>query len=399
MLGRRSEFTALLIAPNRALADQFMATLPGARAFNLVGDLKTYPSAGTLDMRLRQLRPDVVLIDLGTDLDAACELVKHLTALQPPVVVIALHSHNDSEAIVRSIRAGATEFLYAPFDVSIQEAAVSRIERLIQPDASVSKEQGKVVVFASTKPGSGASTLAIQTALALRRRNNKARILLADFDLMAGSLAFYLNVTATSTIIDLLKSTERVDASTWNSSITTLNDIDILAAPDMPFTEAVDPGRLHDILQCARFLYDWVIVDLPTVFQRVSLLTVSQSDRAFLVSTSELASLHLARKAVKLLIHLGFEMKRFQILVNRVDKRDGLNPSDLNKLFDCEVDTSLPNDYFSLQRVVTMGEPLDTDSELGKAIDGLATKLCGKVGAEDKKTGRMATTRPAYSAI
>jgi Flp pilus assembly CpaE family ATPase len=107
----------------------------------------------------------------------------------------------------------------------------------------------------------------------------------------------------------------------------------------------------------------------------------------------------LARKAVKLLIHLGFEMKRFQILVNRVDKRDGLNPSDLNKLFDCEVDTSLPNDYFSLQRVVTMGEPLDTDSELGKAIDGLATKLCGKVGAENKKTGRMATTRPAYSAI
>lgn len=398
MLGRRPEFTALLIAPNRALAEQFSSTLARARAFNLVGDLKNYPTEATLDMRLRQLRPDVVLIDLATDLDAACDLVRHLTSLKPPVVVIALHSDNDSEAIVRSIRAGATEFLYAPFDVSIQEAAVSRIEKLIQPDSSAEREQGKVVVFGSTKPGSGASTLAVQTALALRRRQNK-RILLADFDLMGGSLAFYLNVAPTCTIVDLLKSTDRIDSFNWPSMVSTVQDIDVLAAPDMPFTEAVDPGRLHDLLQYARFMYDWVIVDLPSVFQRISMLTVSQSDRAFLVSTSELASLHLARKAVRLLIHLGFDAKRFQVLVNRIDKRDGLNPSDLNKLFDCEVDTSLPNDYFSLHRVVTMGEQLDTDSELGRAVDGLTTKLFGSASGDTKKTGRLATTKPALSHI
>lgn len=397
MLGRRTEFTALLIAPNRALADQFSGTLTAARAFNLVGDLKTYPTEATLDMRLRQLRPDLVLVDFASNLDSACELVRHLTTLTPPVVVIALHTHNDSEAIVRSIRAGATEFLYAPFEVSIQEAAVSRIERLIQPEAATEREQGKVITFSSTKPGSGASTLAMQTALALRRRSKK-RILLADFDLLGGSLGFYLNLSPRGTMIDVLTSTERLDSLDWPELVSVTNDIDVLAAPDMPFTDTVDPGRLHDLLQFARFHYEWVIVDLPTVFQRISLLTVSQADKALLISTSELASLHLARKAVKLLIHLGFDIKLFQVLVNRVDKRDGLNPSDLNKLFDCEVDTSLPNDYFSLHRVVTVGEQLDTESELGKAVDGLATKLFGTPGEQRKKTGRF-TTRPALAEI
>jgi Flp pilus assembly CpaE family ATPase len=129
----------------------------------------------------------------------------------------------------------------------------------------------------------------------------------------------------------------------------------------------------------------------------VSLLSVSESDRAFLVSTSELASLHLARKAVKLLSHLGFDSKRYQILVNRVDKRDGLNGSDLGKLFACEVDTSLPNDYFSLHRVVTLGEPLDSETELGKAIDGLASKLFGTVSSEPRKNGGSFVPRPAFS--
>jgi pilus assembly protein CpaE len=397
MMGRRTEFTALLIAPNRALADQFSATLTVARSFNLVGDLKTYPTTATLDMRLRQLRPDVVLIDLATNLDSACELVKHLTTLKPPVVVIALHTHNDSEAIVRSIRAGATEFLYSPFEISIQEAAVSRIERLIQPESASDREQGRVITFSSTKPGSGASTLAVQTAMALRRRSKK-RILLADFDLLGGSLGFYLNLAPRGTLVDVLTSTDRLDSLDWPELVSSTGDIDVLAAPDMPFTETVDPGRLHDLLQFARFHYDWIIVDLPTVFQRISLLTVSQADKALLISTSELASLHLARKAVKLLIHLGFDIKRFQVLVNRVDKRDGLNPSDLNKLFDCDVDTSLPNDYFSLHRVVVMGEQLDGESELGKAVDGLATKLFGLASDQRKKTGRFAT-RPAMAEI
>ena len=146
-------------------------------------------------------------------------------------------------------------------------------------------------------------------------------------------------------------------------------------------------------------MYDWVVVDLPSIFHRVSLLTVSESDRAFLISTSELASLHLARKAVKLLNHLGFDALRYQILINRVDKRDGFNTNDLTKLFDCRVDVSLPNDYFSLHRVVTLGEPLDTHSDLGKAIDGLVVKLTGAVAQGKSGPGGTFFPRPAYTPV
>src|SRR5437868_14520402 len=112
-----AEITALLIAPDRDLAQQFLATIPQTRAFQILADLKNYPPQQTLEIRARQLKPNVVLLDLVSDLTAATELVRFIATLNPSIHVVGLHTHNDSSAILQSLRAGASEFLYAPFDL------------------------------------------------------------------------------------------------------------------------------------------------------------------------------------------------------------------------------------------------------------------------------------------
>ena len=59
---------ALLIAPDRELAEQFLHVAAATRTFQIVADLKKYPPAQTLEIRLRQFQPEVVLVDVGTDL-------------------------------------------------------------------------------------------------------------------------------------------------------------------------------------------------------------------------------------------------------------------------------------------------------------------------------------------
>ena len=144
--------------------------------------------------------------------------------------------------------------------------------------------------------------------------------------------------------------------------------------------------------------YDWIIVDLPLVFQRLSLMTISESDRAFLVTTSELPSLHLARKAVTLLEQLGFPKERFQIMINRINRRDEIAGSDIERLFNCAVDARIPNDYFSLHRAVTLGQPVEGHCELGKAIENLARRLSGP-GARDGKRAAMPDLNAVASVV
>ncbi len=117
---QETEITAILIAPDRGLSQQLLETLPQSRAFQILVDLKTYPPLQTLEMRIRQLRPSVILLDLASNLSVAIDLIRQAGELQPPVHVVGLHTENDSQAILQSLRAGAVEFLHAPFDLGTQ---------------------------------------------------------------------------------------------------------------------------------------------------------------------------------------------------------------------------------------------------------------------------------------
>ena len=378
-----SQITALLIAPNRDLAQQFVATLPQTRAFQILADLKSYPPAQTLEVRARQLKPNVILLDLASDLEAAIELIQFISGLKPTVQVVGLHTHNDSDAILQSLRAGATEFLSAPFELASQRDAIARLRRLCGPETPEESGAGHVIAFSSAKPGSGASTLATQTAFALRRLTGQ-RILLADFDLTGGTIGFYLKLSHNYSVVDALQHAEHLDPTLWSSLAVSHGGLDILPSPAAPYAEAIDGGRLRLLIDYARQLYDWVILDLPTVFSQISLTALAECEHAYLVTTSELPSLHLTRKAMGMISQIGFPRERFEVLVNRVERRDEIGAGNLEKLFNCPVHASLPNDYFSLHRVVTLGQPLGPEGELGKAIEKLAASMCSAVD-EGKK--------------
>ena len=73
-------------------------------------------------------------------------------------------------------------------------------------------------------------------------------------------------------------------------------------------------SRLHEVLEYARMLYSWVILDLPAIFRQLSMFALTEAEQAYLVATPELASLHLGRRAVGMLQQLGFDRDRFRAL-------------------------------------------------------------------------------------
>jgi len=395
MTGREPVLTALAIVPDRDLAAQLFSAIERTHFFQILSEFKTYPSLQTLEIRVRQTTPDVLLVDLASDLDQACELIRSVSSDNLRSQVVGLHVRNDSDAILRSLRSGASEFLYAPFDLASQSDAVARLRRLLRPESAGKSQPGSIIAFSSVKPGSGASTLAAQTAFALHRATSQ-RVLLADFDLTGGMIGFYLKLAGTKSLLDALQMADRLEGGAWAGCVAIADGVEILPAPETPYGGPIDARGLHAVMEHARRSYDWVVIDLPVVFQRLSLMTISESNRAFLVSTSELPSLHLARRAVNLLEQLGFPKERFNILMNRIDRRDEIAGSDIERLFNCAIDARIPNDYFSLHRAVTLGQPVDSHSELGTAIESLANRL--SAGPDNNHPG-VRDSKVAASAV
>ncbi|WP_321477644.1 AAA family ATPase [uncultured Paludibaculum sp.] len=378
------------------MARRLQVSLAESRVFEVLSELKSYPEEQTLEIRLRQIQPEVVLLDVSTDLTAALRLMRFLSGFQPTIQVIAVHADNDPQVLIQSLRAGACEFLFEPFDLAAQKEAATRIHRLREPEGHSKQEFGKLVTFSSAKPGSGASTLATQTAFALKRLTGK-RVLLADFDILSGSIAFALKLNPTYSLMDALERSDQLDPGLWSSLIVNVGGMDVLAAPDAAMSDAIEFSRLHDVLEYARMLYDWVVVDLPTVFHRLSLFVLSEADQSYLVSTAELPSLHLARRAVGMLGQLGYGKERFQMVVNRLNRKADISTADMEKIFTCSVFATFPNDYYALHKVVTRAEPLPADCELGRSVEEISARIAG-LGQSDKRTGAtVLESKPALS--
>ena len=395
--GRESALTAFLISPDRELGSQFLRSQQEARTFEVVGEIAEYPARNTLEIRLRQIRPEVVVVDVASDLTKALEIIEALSTPASSTLVVGLHHHNDSGSVIAVLRAGAAEFLYHPFDISVQKEALARLRRIRQPEDDHPAELGKVFVFTSAKSGSGSSTLATHCAHAIRQATGK-RLLLIDLDLEGGSIGFYLKLQASYSTADAIENADQMDPAIWSALTVDAGGLDVLVSPEVPHATSIEPGRLHDLIEYARMLYDFILIDAPPVFHRTALLSISECDRAFLIASADLASLHLTRKAIGFLTQLGFDKDRYKVVINRLSKKDSISTGDMEKIFGSSVQACIPNEYFSLHRVISLGQPLLADCDLGKSIAGLAAKLIGGKSEGDKRTATGAvSSSPALS--
>jgi hypothetical protein len=74
-----------------------------------------------------------------------------------------------------------------------------------------------------------------------------------------------------------------------------------------------------------------------------------------------------------------------------------MSGSDLEKIFGCAVHSSFPSDYSSLHKVVTLGEALAPDSNLGKAVGEFAGRLAGLARSEKRRAGIVFNSDPAFA--
>lgn len=385
------DLQCLFVCPDRALADAFLQTVPALRAFQILGDLKSYPTDQALEMRLRQLEPDVVLLDLASDPARAGQITETVLRARPGTQVVGLHPRNDGEALVASLRRGASEFLAAPFATDMQIEAIGRIRRLLRPKPALEREAGQVICFSAVKPGAGTTMLALESALAIARQTS-TRVLLIDADLAGGTLASATGLSRDDAT-DLPAVLSGEAGSNWPRRTLRMGPIELLPSSSNEATiESGDLSRLAEVFESARQAFDWVIVDLPSIYERISLVAAASADSLFLVSTGELPSLHLGRRAVGLLQSLGFAKNAIRVLANRMSKRDGLGPTELEKIFSTRVEVLLPQDYQGLHQKAADGggiaQPIGPATELGKAISIFSARLVASV--VDKKKTAMA---------
>ena len=381
---------SVVISPDGDLVNQLDVAFQDMGGIVILKDLDHYPHEHELARVLRTNVPHVVFLGIS-DLEKALETAQIIEKESPGVQVVAFHSQADPKILLQLMRAGIREFVAPPFHHGSLSDAFTRVREQAERRPPADAKTDMVYSFLPSKPGSGTTTIAVNTSLAIARQEN-ANCLLVDLDLNSGLVRFMLKADSSYSVLDAAENAFKMDDNLWPQLVTTRGNLDILHSGKINPGVRVEGSQVRHLLEYARRNYRAICVDLSGNMEKYSIEVMQESKQIFLVCTPEIPSLHLAREKYQFLekLELG---DRVTILLNRTTKRPVISSEQIQSLLGLPVTLSLPNDYMGVHRALTAGQAVDPKSDLGRQYKILADTMLEKRPADGAAKAKPKATK------
>jgi pilus assembly protein CpaE len=324
--------------------------------------------------RTQGFAPDVILVDIAADTTtAALRAIELLHQELPDSAVFAIGSMTQPQVIVSAMRAGAREYIERPTTTTdLLEAFVRLTSTRRKPGRENSR--GKAFTIVNAKGGSGATTVAVNLALALQTiHHSTALVDLAPL----GHCALHLNLKPTFTVSDAITNLHRLDSSLLDSFMARHdNGLQVLAGSTVPTPvepSVSDFARLFDMMVG---LFHYIVVDASSRLDSATRLVSNLSEKVMLVAHADVASLWSAGRVAQYLGESG-SRDRFALVLNRYRKVAGFNETETEAAIGAPVLWRIPNQYFAVAAAIDRGVPViqQGNSEIARSITGLAHYL------------------------
>jgi pilus assembly protein CpaE len=324
-----------------------------------------------------RLKPGAALITLDSNPEQGIEMIKRLTAERPTMAIISAARSDSADLILRSLRAGARDFLRIPIVGDELKTILDRTVEFSDDQVEAPKKRGRMISVFSSKGGCGTSFLATNLAAAM-----SGRTVLVDLNLQAGDLPLFLGVDPKYSIADMAEHRARLDESLVNSFITPYSStLSLLAAPrEVDAADEVEPEHIFEVLQRLRDSYELVVLDPQHTFDAITLAALDQSDEIVLVLTLDIPAIRSTQRALEIFDRLGYPRKKIRVVVNRWSKQIDLDLQQVEKFLGEAVTGFIPSDYQTAVTSINLGQPLvhsDSNSRLAQEIRRLARVISG----------------------
>lgn len=380
---------AAIISKDALLRARLESALEATIGVNSVLIITEYPNASQIQSLEDTHENYVAFIDFHDNPERAVMLAGEISRSCPSVGAVALNVGSSQADLIAVVRAGIHDVLPQPFSNRDVESAVLNVTRKLAGTSGYAASEGTVYAFLPAKPGSGASSLAVYSALACSRSAPR-RPLLLDFDLRLGITSFVLKLDSSNSIVNALENASRMDQTLWEQLISKRGNLDILGSAPGDFGIKVPPENFQAILKWARRQYSVVVVDLPGNMEDFEIATMQQAGTVFLVCSPDLVGLHMTRQTIQRLHSLAI-VERVSVVLNRIDKRTGLSMRDIENILGVPILVTVPTDERSIREAVQDGTGVNPKCDLGKQIEVIAKKLVGSAG----NAGQGSATPPS----
>lgn len=376
-----------------ALRGALAAATPGLDLPGL--DLKV--SIGSLATHLAALAdgggdpPDVTIVDVDFGDAGEIALLGNLPATETaPMRVIATSATTTTEGLRHLLKLGIVDYLPQPFtphDVAAAIEAATGSGRRTPNDGS----RCQVLAVVKAGGGAGASTLAVQVAAELTRRDKDTgrRSCLIDLDIPFGTADLYLDVKPLLNLTEVSRAPRRLDGplleaftARATAGVPVLAPFDRLADAAATTPEAI--GRLLEVA-CQR--YDVLVLDLPQAIDQSLGSILAASDAILVVLQLTIGKVRQAKAMLDTLASHGVAPERVSLVLNRFDAplfgRTDIRVTEAEVILGRTIQYTIANDWPLVTEALSRGSTLlqaNSSSKMCRQIKEIVDGVLEKDG-------------------
>lgn len=224
------------------------------------------------------------------------------------------------------------------------------------PEPREARTEGHVLTVTSASGGCGKTFYATNIAAYLAEAT-RGRVLLVDLDLQFGEVAVALRIRPEATIAELIEA-EDLPAELPDHVVRHDAGYDVLSAPKDPVAaERVGPREATTVLEAARHVYDYVVVDTPPSLNEVVLAAFDLSGSLVVMATPDVPSLRNMRVFLQTLEKLKLPAAGVSIVLNKAESGTGIDLDQVERAFPQGFSAILPYAK-EVTRSLNLGAPV-----------------------------------------
>ena len=246
---------------------------------------------------------------------------------------------------------------------------------------------GKAISVFSVKGGGGASLLAANLAVSLKRETRETVALVDLAYPVPGTVALYLGLSDPKAVADVVPLLDRLQPALLKGYLTTHSSgvTVVPAANDALQENVLSLEKLERFIDLFLRAYDYVVIDLGSNVSADSIPILDLSAAVCVVVTPEVASLTQARRAVEYLQSYHFSRDMMRLVLNRYGTRMAFPPETIEESTGLGIALYLPEDVDLVEQSISDAEPFVSSSPrhpVSKALDGFTQQLVADLGQD-----------------
>ena len=359
---------------------------PNGRSGAFIREFTAYPSDPEDLAKILEQDYDVIILDLDSDPEMALGAVRDIAA-QSATTVMVYSAKSDVDLVVRSMRAGAREFLNLPVSTGAMTEALGRVSIQSPTGARPIKKPGarKLFVFLGCKGGCGVTTIASNFAVCVAQESGQ-NTLLIDLGVPLGDTAINLGMIPKFSTANALQDASRLDTSFLSSLVARHSSgLNVLAAPNEFPPEQPTHAAIDRLISLSRQIFDYVVVDAGSRIDLKGSAVFDDAAIVYLITQVGITELRNANRMISQVF--GPRVNPIQVVLNRYTTRTlGFDEDHITKALTMPPQWRIPEDYAAAHRTQNTATAIALeDSPISRAIRQMAKAACGVREDNEKK--------------